>query len=243
MATKKSAANGSTATTINIPLSDTTPQVDTTELSTLESHPQVAPVVSKAHELLTFAQNLQVTDEQSAAQAVEVLAAAKQAKNGMENARKMFVGPLDRHVKALNAWFKNKLSPVTEADAITRKKLGAYQDEKDRIAREEAERRQKEQAEAYRKQLADAKKHKAEPPPPPPVVQEEPAPSIANFSTHGMAKRRSLGWTFEIVDFSKVPDEWKKSVINEELVKEAIAAGAREIDGLKIYEKFTVAVY
>lgn len=232
----------STATEIAIPLSNTTPQAEATELATLASHPQVAPVVSKAHELLIFAQNLQVTDEKTAAQAVEVLAAAKQAKRGMEDARKMFVGPLDRHVKAINAWFKDKLSPVTEADEVTRKKLGAYQDEKDRIVREEADRRRKEQEEAYRKQLAEAKKNKVEPPP---VIipVEEPKQNITTFSTHGMAKRRSLGWTFEIVDLSKVPDEWKKLVLDEGLVKEAIDAGAREIDGLKIYERFTMAVY
>src|SRR5690348_2689869 len=199
MSPKKSNSNGGTI--IDIPLmSDSS--VPTTDLAKIEADPNVSPVISKAQELLTFAQSLQVTDERTAQQAVEVLSAAKQAKNSMESARKMFTGPLDRHVKSINAWFKSKLAPVTEADAITRRKLGEYQAEQERILREDQERRRKEQEEAYRRQLAEAKKNKTEPAPMP-IPVEDTQPRAATFSTHGMARTKSLGWTYEVVDMSK----------------------------------------
>jgi hypothetical protein len=241
MAPKKSSSGS--GTTIDIPLMGGS-SVPTTDLAKIEADPNVSPVLSKAQELLTFAQSLQVTDERTAQQAVEVLSAAKQAKNSMESARKMFTGPLDRHVKSINAWFKSKLAPVTEADTLVRKKLGDYQAEQERVLREEQERRRKEQEEAYRKQLADAKKNKTEPAPLP-VVAEDTTPRAATFSTHGMARTRSLGWTYEVLDITKVPAEFKVEIVNEELVKEAIEAGARgkDIDGLNIYERTTLAVY
>lgn len=231
----------SNSTTIDIPLMADS-SLPTTDLAKIEADPQVSPVLSKANELLAFAQNLQVTDERTAQQAVEVLSAAKQAKNQMESVRKTFVGPLDRHVKSLNAWFKSKLAPVTEADEITRKKLGTYQAEQERILREEQERKRKAEEEKYRQQLAEAKKNKTEPAPMP-IPVEDTQPRAATFSTHGMARTRSLGWTFEVVDITKVPSELRMEIVNDELVKEAIAAGAREIDGLRIYERTTLAVY
>lgn len=237
-------ARKSQPTTIDIPLAGESPlpATATADLATIEADPKVAPIVTKAHELLEFAKNLQVTNQHTAQQAVEVLAAAKRAKTTMETARKMFVGPLDKHVKSINGWFKSKLAPVTEADAITRKKLGEYQAQQEKIAPEEAERQRKEQEEAYRKQLAEAKE-RGESPAPVAIIEEESSPRAATFSTHGMAKTRSLGWTYEVTSLEQLDPAFKMEVPNDSLIKEAIEAGAREIPGLRIFEKTTIAVY
>ena len=47
-------------------------------------------------------------------------------------------------------------------------------------------------------------------------------------------------WDFEVVDLSKVSVEYL--MINEKAVREAIRNGAREIEGVKIFQKPVVAI-
>ena len=47
-------------------------------------------------------------------------------------------------------------------------------------------------------------------------------------------------WTFEVVDLAQVPAEFL--AVNDTAVRQAIKDGTREIPGLKIYQKPTVAI-
>ncbi len=72
-----------------------------------------------------------------------------------------------------------------------------------------------------------------------PVKEEEPitiAPVVNKIGNMQTVKR----WTFEIIDFSKVPDDYKS--LNNTEVNGAIRSGIRDIPGLKIYQEESLSI-
>jgi hypothetical protein len=65
-----------------------------------------------------------------------------------------------------------------------------------------------------------------------PVFQE--APKVTRTDTGTSAYQRKA-WTFEVMDASLVPAEYK--IVDEQLIKDAVKMGAREIPGVRIFEE------
>jgi methyl coenzyme M reductase alpha subunit len=66
-----------------------------------------------------------------------------------------------------------------------------------------------------------------------PVVLERPEAKIGNTQTRKV-------WTYEVTDFSKVPDDFK--VINNVAVNQGIRDGLRNVLGLRIYQEEKLSI-
>jgi uncharacterized protein YktA (UPF0223 family) len=90
---------------------------------------------------------------------------------------------------------------------------------------------EKEQAEIKRKEEMERLKAMTKPKSeqaPIPVKQSAPAIEI---------KKRNSPYTYALIDIKKVPAKYKKEIANDVMIKLAIKAGVREIEGLKIYRE------
>ena len=161
------------------------------------------------------AQTIQIATTEQEEQAYTALTQIKQAIKTIEDKRKEITAPLNASLKAVNAMFRRLSTPFIEADRIVRNKVMDFRQAQEEKAQKELERRQKIQA------AHEAKGHE---------VHEITAPKIEVAKTTVTTKR----WTFEIVDVNKVPREYL--VLDSTTVNKAIQNGAREIDGLHIFQ-------
>ena len=161
------------------------------------------------------AEAIQVTTTEQEEQAYIALTQIKQAIKTIEDKRKEITAPLNASLKAVNAMFKRLSTPFIEADRIVRNKVLDFRQAQEEKAQKKLERRQKIQA------AHEAKGHE---------VHEITQPKVEVAKTTVTTKR----WTFEIVDVNKVPREYL--VLDSTTVNKAIRNGAREIDGLDIFQ-------
>lgn len=162
--------------------------------------------------------------------------------------------PHKAEIDAIKAVFAKPLELLATAQQIAREKLNAYLMAERKIAEDNARRefadRQKEAqkelrkldrkektadkydvatANALRESIADKRQD---------IIDKATAPIEINQSGENASVR--MVWAFDIKDIAQIPSEYL--VLNEKAVREAIKAGVREIPGLKIYQKPTVAI-
>lgn len=162
--------------------------------------------------------------------------------------------PHKAEIDAIKAVFAKPLELLATAQQIAREKLNAYLMAERKIAEDNARRefadRQKEAqkelrkldrkektadkydiatANALRESIADKRQD---------IIDRATAPIEINQSGENASVR--MVWAFDIKDIAQIPSEYL--VLNEKAVREAIKAGVREIPGLKIYQKPTVAI-
>ncbi len=200
----------------------------------------------------------------SGAKKDEALVAAQQIKrlqNAVEKRRKELVDPLNAQVKQINAYAKEILSPLDGAESHLRKNLIHWeqhleverrkaQDKLDaeRRAREEAERAESLKAKQVTAEAEDLfgetseydkEQIKAEEDRKKFLAQQEidsKQKAIADSRVKGTRKV----WTFELVDETKIPREFLS--VDERKIRAAIAAGSRQIDGVKIFEDIKISI-
>ena len=193
---------------------------------------RVLAVASEATELEVRAESITIVDTDSDESAKVVLSQLATKKKDLETLRKSFVGPLNKHVKDINTFFKEQALPLDNADKIIRNKVASYFLEQKAIADKEQERQDK--LAAKRQETADRKAQKdgqiVAPPVPVPIVQ---TPTKTTKTVAGSVTMKSV-WKYEIVDRSKIPSEFY--VLEESLIRRQIAAGRHEIPGIRIYE-------
>lgn len=162
--------------------------------------------------------------------------------------------PHKAEIDAIKAIFAKPLELLATAQQKAREKLNAYLMAERKIAHDNARRefaeRQKEAqkelrkldrkektadkydvatANALRESIADKRKE---------IIDRATAPIEINQSGENASVR--MVWAFDIKDIAQIPSEYL--ILNEKAVREAIKAGVREIPGLKIYQKPTVAI-
>jgi hypothetical protein len=122
---------------------------------------KASEVATQVASIVTQAQAIEVRTPQEAAAATEFLSQIATAKRKAEDARTYLVKPLNDHVKAINARFKEQAKPLDEADGVVRGKVLAFRrEEEDRQRAEQkridAERRERErQAEEERRRAQE----------------------------------------------------------------------------------------
>lgn len=84
-----------------------------------------------------------------------------------------------------------------------------------------------------------AKKNGDIPPPLPIIDLSVPEQEKTVQSDLGAISAKKV-WEFEVIDESKVPNEFK--IVNEKAIRAAVKAGVRNIPGVKIYQTETLAV-
>lgn len=186
-------------------------------------------------QLSELCKNLVVTNEEENAKAFEILGNVKGRKDLLEERRVKYTKPLLDSKKAIDEDFKKAAAPYIEMEKNVKAAIATYTDKKRAAAAEEQRRLEAERsAEANRiaeeegitrrQALAQIEK---------PVVEVN--TSVSTENARGATK---LVAKFEIVNPENVPAEYK--VVDEKLVRKAIAAGARRIAGVKIWEETQV---
>ena len=189
-------------------------EISQKEIQTLEK--QVSPLVKKAGSYV-------INSVDSIEDASGFLRKVRDTENSIEKKRLELTQPLNQSLKAINLMFGQIKKPLEEArKLLTSKILNWKVAEQQRLEKEEARRRAIQ--DAHEKAGHEVKA---------PVVLERPDNKIGNTQT-------TKYWTFEIIDFSKVPDELK--VLNQVAVNSAIRGGARNIEGLKIVQKERLSI-
>lgn len=186
-----------------------------------------------------------VTVEQYEAGAAE-LQAIKGKWREIDDARKEMKRPIDEAAKRVQAFFSKPLAFLEQAESIIKSKLVAYQNEQERLRREEqrkaeeAARKERERLEAQAaKAAASGKVEKAEQIAEraaavvAPVIQRE-APKVAGIKTREV-------WQFEVTDPSAVPREYCS--VDETKIRKVVGAlkGDTKIAGIRVYSENQIA--
>jgi hypothetical protein len=169
-------------------------------------------------------------DVEDASKYLKVIADSKKT---IEERRQFLVRPLNNHVSSINEMFKRFLAPALEADRILRGKISTFRTEQQK-ARLEEQRRVNEAAAALQRKLSD--EAAAEGVEAPKVMAPTVLPPPA---TIGNASMRKV-WKFDVLDDELVPRDYL--VVDESLIRKAMAAGVREIPGVRIYQDEQVTI-
>lgn len=187
--------------------------------------------------LAVEASAIQVRDDQTVGQAVELAAGAKKLAKALEDRRKAVIADPDDFVRSVNRLVKSYRDRLDRIEADCKRAIGGYQ------ARVEMERRKAQQLadEAARQAQdrinAEAQAHHVEPVQvAAPIVPTAPTVTRTEAGT-GYTKR---AWTFEVESEADVPREF--CTPDPAKLRNAVASGIREIPGVKIFEKDTVVI-
>ena len=189
-------------------------EVSKKELQVLEK--QVSPLVSQAD-------GYKIDSVEAVDEASIFLKKVRDTERSIEAKRLEFTQPLNQSLRAINATFKKLKEPLFQARMLLTGKIVEWKTaESQRLEKEEARRRKIQ--EAHEKKGHEVKA---------PVVMDRPDNKIGNTQTRKV-------WTFKVVDFSKMPDEYK--MLNNVAVNQALRDGAREIKGVKIYQEEKLSI-
>jgi hypothetical protein len=176
--------------------------------NTTKQKKSVELVVSKIEKFV------KITDNEGFIKADELRIKIKNRIAEYETSRKEKTAPINEGLRKINEDFKRITEPLKEAQKRIENAMLEYR-QKEEEKRIEAEKLLVEETgnELYS------------------VVPSVPEIIETKLGRTSFTK----SWTFEVVDLSKVSRKYL--MIDEDKVKEAIASGEREINGLKIYEK------
>lgn len=181
---------------------------------------------------------IDVRDESSSQEAVEIGTKAKKIETAIERLRKELVQDHNDFVKSVNGLAKSFTERLGGVQQSVRGKLGAYASRQELERRKAEEAARKAQAEVQAKLDAEAKAANVEP-----VQIAEPVvvkPQTMVRSANGGSATQRKVWKFEVVDPQAVPREYL--LVNESLVRQHVANGVREIPGVRIYEDIQIAL-
>ncbi len=166
--------------------------------------------------------------------ATDDLSIIHNVKKAMEEKRKEYIKPLQEHTKAINDAFKTLMEPIETADQITREKILAF-NLKQKLIREEQERINNLRIEAARAEM-ELKGELTESVNQVEVIAEAPKRVSTEMGSIGQRDH----WTFEIVDFALLPDEYKMPDATK--IGKVVRAGLHTIPGVKIWNEPILAV-
>lgn len=132
-----------------------------TEIAVAEDR-ALATVEEQVAQAVATAEALEVRTPDQATLATEALGRIAKQKRDAERERKELTGPLNDHIKLINGKFKDAVAPLAAADKVIRERLGAYQDEVERLRREEEARLEAERQEREAKARAERERQERE---------------------------------------------------------------------------------
>lgn len=212
------------------------------------------PVEIDARKKIDEINNMPVANRIDCDKATEWLKLVTKTRKDFEKVQKERIAPFKAQIDEIKDVFKKPLELLTEAETVARDKINAYLLEERRIKEAEArkiEEQRRKEAEKELKKLdrQDLKADKYDD-----ATARALHESIADKKAEILAKATEaieinqsndsssvrMIWDFEVTDLTKVPVEYLQ--INAVAVREAIRKGAREINGIKIYQKPSVAI-
>ena len=147
----------------------------------------------------------------------------------------MITGPALKFKQSVDGLAKRLITPLEAAERTIKNKMNSYRREQE-IQRLAAEKKAREAAETEQKRLAAMAAEEGVDLPPEEAVPPapiEPTKDVVRTEAGTASVRRT--WTFEVTDALQVPREFMK--VDEQGIAAAIRAGAREIAGVRIFQK------
>lgn len=197
---------------------------------------------------------MKVTDQETSLTALDHGKKISTALKRVDALRAQLVKPLNDTVKAINARAKDVERPLLGADAHIRSQLNVYAAEQVRIKADEQRRievariKAEEDARSIAREEAQAMAEFGVGSEIEAKKQEQAA--VKSVQKEFVAQARAVAqpavkgtrehWMFEVVDTTQVPRSFLK--IDEQSIRAAVMAGAREIPGVRIYSEQRVAL-
>lgn len=194
----------------------------------------LARTKAEVSDIERLAADTRVTTEDEHATATAILARIARTTKGIDEQRRFFTDPLNAQVKAINNKFKALAAPLERADSDIREKVKGFLRRREEERQAEERRRQQE----WDKQKRDARALGGTAPAAPRdmAVPEAPKTTHTEEGSSTAAKK----WFFEVVDPAKVPLRYL--AVDERLVRDDVARGARDIPGVRIWQDFDLRV-
>lgn len=196
-----------------------------------EKDERISVLYSEGVKLREYALAREIKTNEDLIPATEDLAIIGKALKSIGEYRRSYTDPIRGHLDAVNAVFKDFIAPLTEADALNRNKIKAYQAEVDRKIAE---------AEAINQEKVELARREA-------ILSGtgEISVDLTPVETPDEARRRvhtsmgSIGsvkhYKFEITDLSKVPMEYlmPNTVLIGQVVRSS--KGQIVIPGIRVF--------
>lgn len=178
-----------------------------TDIAVIRISPATDPAViefaDRARKLQNYAEKRQVLTDEDVKYATDDLSLLAGLKKNIEATRKEYVGPINDHLKAVNAAFKTITDPLDAADKNNRDKILAYKLEQ-RVKAEKAEEINRLRMEAARKEM-ELKGELTES-----VALVESVTVLPKTVTSDIGSSSTrLTWHAKVVDFALLPDQYK----------------------------------
>ncbi len=195
---------------------------------------EIREAAEYALEQTRIASKIAVTDDDSNQAAADVVVNLAKTARVSEELRKFYTDPLEQAKKGIIAVFKKLGQDPAAQEERLRKELGAYFQTKENKRRADEAKRIADEQERQRKARALGR---AAPPP----VATAPAPEVERQTqAENGSAGVSLYWGFDVTNPAAVPAQYK--VVDEKLIRQAVANGVRDIPGVLISERPRVAV-
>jgi hypothetical protein len=206
--------------------------LNTAETSTLiHSDIEVRTAESTILTIADEARALDIVDDTTNAVALDLLSQVRATVKTLDAARKRYVGPLNDHVKLINADFARMSAPAEEADKILARKTSDYRAQTVAAARAEQDRLRAEAEKAQAEAIEEAAVWGTAPTIVPVPVVEAPAKTLVTAAGSTTTFRNTPH--FEIIDPNQVPLEYYS--IDEKKVGAAVRSGISPIAGVRIW--------
>jgi hypothetical protein len=192
----------------------------------------------QAADLRKFAVARVIQSNEDLKPATNDLAIIANCKKAMTKRKAEIVGPFRETVDKINQAFNDLMSPIEEADRVTREKVGTYQIESQKRAaaakRIEDEKFRLAQEEAKLNGTGEITVNTD------PVVVPAPAPQITRTEMGSVSGRDN--WKARVLDFKSLPDEYK--LPNEQMLNALARStkGTRQVPGVEFYNDRGVTV-
>jgi len=197
---------------------------------------EVISYYNEATKLLEYAVARVIATADDVKLATDDLSIISKLKKSMETKKREYLDPLKAQAEAIRETYSTLMDPVFRADRITRDKILAFNQEQDRIRREQEEINRK------RMEAAEAEMRlKGELTEPVNLVEVTPEPAKKVSTDMGTSGQRD-NWKWEVVDFALLPDEYK--VVDGSLLT-AVARkhhDQKQVPGVRFYNEPIIAV-
>lgn len=190
-------------------------------------------VIEKDISKMTASLPTEITNEEQQAEASDFLAQLKARYKEVESQRVEFTKPLLDTKKKIDDEFKRTLTPLKTAIGAVTRVMADFHKKQLEVARKEEERLQKLAEKRQARAEAQGKTPEYRPAP----TVEQPEKTLRNDEGKAQTTFSKI-WKFEVVDETKVPREFLR--VDESAIRRAVAGGAREIEGVRIYEDVSV---
>lgn len=180
-----------------------------------------------------------ISSDESLESAKQLAKDAKSVEKMIEDRRKEITKPILDEKKRIDDFAKSLTDDLNNGIKSLRVQILNFEQEKDRIRKEELRKIEEErriQEEELRKQMAEKEEINQEDLDKLQTIRRQQA-DLAQVPVQNSIRKT---WTFDVLDLMAVPISYL--MVDEQKVKQAISAGVRDIPGMKIYQKESLAL-